>query len=185
MNSDWVEVLDAKLTLRVKLCTMVELVLLVLWWEVDNGSSWLWLVPFLPYKMEGTHIHKVSSTSIEGSPLRNSPDLDTKTYFGSWLLRRETNRSICGTPLMFTIWENIREFSFKLLESLWFLDSQSAWTFRLLGKYSAVTVIWLASKWCHYCLEICRSSRLWVELTSLFLTLFKVSKDLSPLLESV
>ena len=30
MNSDWVEVLDAKLTLRVKLCTMVEFVTLVL-----------------------------------------------------------------------------------------------------------------------------------------------------------
>ena len=67
-------------------------------------------------------------------------------YGRSWWHFLEANRFTAWVPKSLVIFRKTFWWSFQSDESVAFLDSQSALTFNLLGRYSAVIVIWRDSR---------------------------------------
>ena len=70
--SDWVELWDVELTLRIMLRTMAELAMLVLRYKEETGPSLSWPVPFLLRKMKGMITRKGFFKNAEGNLLHSS-----------------------------------------------------------------------------------------------------------------
>ena len=68
-------------------------------------------------------------------------------YWRSWWHSLEANRSIDGVPKTLVIFRKTFCRSLQSNDFVTFLDSQSALTFNLLGRYSAVIVIWWDSRY--------------------------------------
>ena len=128
--------------------TMVDLVIVGLLWVVDTDHDLLSEEPFLRIQKGKKHtdlwiqdIWKVFLPWLKGSIFRD-------LYWGNWCDTLKGKRFISGVPLIWHNFQNICEFSFELLESLFFVDSLSVSTFIYSVKYLAVVAIFHFERYC-------------------------------------
>ena len=109
-------------------------------------------------KHRGTCVHfgcRASTAIQQGSSFHD-------VYCGSWCDRRDAKRYTLGFLIIWVVLANVWGHNFHSLESLVWRDSQSAWMFWELGRYSAVSVILFPIKYSQISFEILLSSELFV-----------------------